>query len=212
MGWTFIHNATKQQVIDERTAPRDWTLADDDYTRRYCNNPPGTRIQSIVLAFRVVRDSLWYVRETTTTTPDGAQTFEKYIGLDMLENHGGWGYKSLDEAMGPYDWSCPPEFFDLVPDPPNEYAAEWRAKIRAAHPAPAAVQVLLLPAPPAPAGLCGYACFYNRQRAEVFAATVLQAQTEAARIFKVKPAKAYQISVNLCQRADGSEVVHTATY
>lgn len=209
MGWTFIRNATKQQVIDERLAPQDWTLADDNYTRRYSTNPPGTRIQSIVLAFRCVADSLWYVREVTTTTPDGTTTTTKYIALDMLENHGGWGYKAFDESMGPYDWTCPPEFFDLVPDPPNEYAANWRANIRKAHPAPAAAQVQLIPAPAAPTGLCGYVCFYNRQRIEVYAATSLQAQTEAARILKVKPAKAYQISVNLCHRADGSEVIHT---
>lgn len=212
MGWTFIPGATKQRVIDERLAPKDWTLKDDEYTRRYSQHAPGTRFQSLTLASRLVGNSLWYVREVTTTTPDGTSKTERFIALDMLDTHGGWGYKDLTESMGPYDWTCPPEFFELVPDPPNEYAAEWRAKIRAAHPAPAAVQVPLLPAPAVPSGLCGYVCFYNRHRVEVYAATVYQAQTEAARILKVKPAKAYQISVNLCQLADGSEVIHTPTF
>lgn len=66
-------------------------------------------------------------------------------------------------------------------------------------------------------GLYGYVCFYNptnsssgTKRVEVYAATLFAAQKEAARLLKVPPKKQYLISVNLCERPDGSEVIHTA--
>ena len=58
-------------------------------------------------------------------------------------------------------------------------------------------------------GKCGYVCFYNGKRIELYATSMFAAQAEAAIQFKVKSKFAYKISVNLCEREDGSEVVHT---
>ena len=130
MGWSFRRGATKQSVIDDRLGPWDVTTRPGD--EQWTGKAVGTRTQSVVLAFRCVGDSLWTVRETTVTTPDGQVMTEKWIGLDLLEpSSDGWGWKSMDEAMGPYDWSCPPEFLDMAPCPEGEYAAKWREKIRA---------------------------------------------------------------------------------
>ena len=54
--------------------------------------------------------------------------------------------------------------------------------------------------------LNGYVCFYNRKRYEVRARTSLEAQTAAAKFFKVK--KAYQIAVVLAEQ-DGKPVMHS---
>jgi hypothetical protein len=68
-------------------------------------------------------------------------------------------------------------------------------------------------------GLNGYVCFYNptnhgagAKRLEVYAATTFDAQKKAAEHWKVPAKKQYKISVNLCERADGSEVIHTPTF
>ena len=68
-------------------------------------------------------------------------------------------------------------------------------------------------------GLNGYVCFYNptnhssgAKRVEVYAATMFDAQKKAAERLKVPPKKQYLISVNLCERADGTEVIHTPTF
>ena len=58
----------------------------------------------------------------------------------------------------------------------------------------------------------GYIAIYKGKRIEVRAETAYKAEQEAARLLGVKPNKAYQISVTLCERADGSEVVHTADF
>ena len=60
------------------------------------------------------------------------------------------------------------------------------------------------------AGQCGYVCFYNGKRKEVYADSQYAAQRIAAELFGVKPKFSYKVSVTLCERADGSEVVHTA--
>jgi hypothetical protein len=85
-----------------------------------------------VLAYRCVGNSLWYVRETTTTKPDGTVTTEKWIGLSLLDKDGsyGWGHKDMEEAMGPYDDTCPVEFLDMAPQPDGEFCAKWRDAIR----------------------------------------------------------------------------------
>jgi hypothetical protein len=45
----------------------------------------------------------------------------------------GWGYKSMDESMGPAYYTCPLSYLDMVPMPDSPYAREWREKVREYH-------------------------------------------------------------------------------
>ena len=58
----------------------------------------------------------------------------------------------------------------------------------------------------------GYICFYKGKRLEIRAATQYAAIQEVARLLKVPSKKEYQISATLAERADGTEVVHTADF
>lgn len=58
-------------------------------------------------------------------------------------------------------------------------------------------------------GLCGYVAFYRGKRTEVRAKTKLAAQEMAAK--KLGAKKSYEVNVELAERPDGSQVVHTAT-
>jgi hypothetical protein len=60
-------------------------------------------------------------------------------------------------------------------------------------------------------GQSGYVCLYNSKRKEVYADTQYAAQRIAAELFGVKPKFSYKVSATLCERADGSEVIHTAS-
>jgi len=119
MGWTFRRGASKETIIHDILEPWDTTATEETAKSWYGAKPAGTRTQSIVLAYRCVGNSLWYVRETTTTKPDGTVTTEKWIGLSLLDKDGsyGWGHKDMEEAMGPYDDTCPVE---------HGAAARWR--------------------------------------------------------------------------------------
>ncbi|WP_240754701.1 hypothetical protein [Parasulfuritortus cantonensis] len=41
----------------------------------------------------------------------------------------GWGYKDLCESMGPYYYTCPLSYLDMVP----VANADWRGQVRAWH-------------------------------------------------------------------------------
>lgn len=56
----------------------------------------------------------------------------------------------------------------------------------------------------------GYICFYDGKRIEVYAETAYKAQLEAIKQFNPPKSKKHLISVVLAERADGSQVVHTA--
>lgn len=58
-------------------------------------------------------------------------------------------------------------------------------------------------------GANGYIALYKGKQAEVWAKTSYDAQQLAAKFFKAK--KSYDVSVHLCERADGTEVLQTIT-
>lgn len=41
-----------------------------------------------------------------------------------------FGYKDMDESMGPVATNCPAWILDLLTEPPNEHAREWRERCR----------------------------------------------------------------------------------
>ncbi len=83
---------------------------------------PGKR-----LASRVIGNHHWYLAETNGTT---------WIGLDLMQGGGsrdpGWGYKDLDETVGPTALDCPLSFLDRASEPVH-YAIEWRQRVREHH-------------------------------------------------------------------------------
>lgn len=123
----------------------------------------------------------------------------KFISVMVWEDG---AHKEMDEVCGPYYYNCPVEWLDEVPQPDHTYAAGyasgWRAEVRRR-------------ATPKTA-LNGYVCFYQGKRVEVYAETVLAAQKKVAAELHVPSKKEYLISVNLCERPDGSEVLHTADF
>jgi len=61
-------------------------------------------------------------------------------------------------------------------------------------------------------GDCGYIATYKGKRAELYAPSLYKAQQLAAVHFKVPAKKDYLVSVGLAEHADGSDVIHTATF
>jgi hypothetical protein len=56
----------------------------------------------------------------------------------------------------------------------------------------------------------GYIAIYKGKQIEVYAESSYQAQLEAAKQFKAK--KSYDVSVYLCERADGSTVTQSTCF
>lgn len=60
-----------------------------------------------------------------------------FIAVILVSGERGeWGYKDMDESMGPNEASCPLRLLNLIPNPdpdPASYSTEWRARVRAFH-------------------------------------------------------------------------------
>lgn len=70
----------------------------------------------------------WYlVRERATGL--------HWIGLDLLQSGrgDGWGYKDLDETVGPTACDCPLAYLAAPHADRDGWAAQWRERVRAYH-------------------------------------------------------------------------------
>jgi hypothetical protein len=77
---------------------------------------------------------LWSVAEITakdnSTAGLKAGQVLKLICCDLLDRSGStWGVKRLDEAMGPFYFSCPLRFLDMA----DELSTSWRESVRKFH-------------------------------------------------------------------------------
>lgn len=62
------------------------------------------------------------------------ETWMLVVKINRYRGYENFVYKEMDESMGPYENDCPAKLLDLLeqrtPEPPNEYAAEWRKRCR----------------------------------------------------------------------------------
>ena len=129
MGWLFKSGSTRRELIAERI--EGWERTHDN----------GLRITTTCLAhcYRggCFSGVLWSVWERTFEKD--AQPTEKpqrWIQCDLLyfnKRHDGWGYKDMEESMGPYYYSCPQKYLDLVPLDIYGGNAEWREQVIEHH-------------------------------------------------------------------------------
>ena len=93
---------------------------DTGYGRLYfdVHKDTAARGQLLVsaLAFLAASGALWAVWERQFRK-DGVESepSERWITCDLLRHEGdsGWGYKDLDESMGPFSYSCPLTYLEV---------------------------------------------------------------------------------------------------
>jgi hypothetical protein len=76
---------------------------------------------------------LWWACET--------KTGERFIMLMLISGSRApqsWGYKDIDESMGPVEVDCPLDLLDLTGEPKGDHqgaqwARDWRKRVRAYH-------------------------------------------------------------------------------
>lgn len=110
MGWLFCYDSKKALIAD-----RVKTYEDDN-------------MKLVTLAHAIRGNCLWMVKEVTAKK---ANTTERFIELDLMQKNGSipgcaWGYKDMEEAMGPYYYSCPLSYLDMAP----ETCPRWREGVR----------------------------------------------------------------------------------
>jgi hypothetical protein len=128
MGWLFTYGQTRAQLIQR------------------CLHGGASPSGYTPLDHAVVGTHLWVVFERTdirsnpedkTADPPASPRSapERFIALYLLRSKRryGWGYKAIDEGMGPVEVDCPLRLLDLAGTPQGEYSAAWRERVRAAR-------------------------------------------------------------------------------
>ncbi len=118
MGWYYGYGS-RASLIAEVT--KGW------------DNPTG---KLTCIAKCTTGNNLWTVFERTIkANGDAPERTQRWICLFMIRRAGGdWGYKSVDEEMGPTYYNCPLKYIKLAEEKPAPsemaYATEWRAAVR----------------------------------------------------------------------------------
>lgn len=88
----------------------------------------GNGVKTLKRCFR--GNNMWAVQETK-----GGVVFACLYMLHgnprVTNDPCNWGYKDVDETMGPYQTDFPVSWLDLLSPTESKYAVEWRAAVRA---------------------------------------------------------------------------------
>lgn len=113
MGWTYSYN---------------WPTRKDLIKHLLVNE--GSKYKAV--RHCCVGNHLWVVFEATLE-----EKTVRNICLFKMQFHTKdypyWGYKDIDESMGPNEVTCPLSYIDMCTEPTSEYSHEWREEVRAYH-------------------------------------------------------------------------------
>lgn len=124
MGWLFLYEHTKRKMIIADRC-RSWS--------RIGHNGALMTSRVVAQCYRgnPGRGVLWSVREWYNEKT--GESTDRIICCDLLEysrRDGCWGYKSMDEGMGPCYYSCPQKYLDMTPADINPcFNASWREAV-----------------------------------------------------------------------------------
>ena len=145
MGWLFTYGQKRAALIAERSKGQEWARSD------------GVLVKDAVLAhcYRggVFKGTFYAVHERTVYVTDGPPDVERWIEVTLMQCHNyqgygmSWGYKDMEETMGPNEVSCPLGYLAMVPERTcaadcancaaghcsRKWARDWRTRVRAYH-------------------------------------------------------------------------------
>lgn len=126
MGWTYPHGLNRKQLIAQRVT--GWERDTGEMLVK------STCLKHCYRG-NVFSGVLWSVWERNfTKNGEEVQPSERWIQCDLLRcDQGEWGYKDMEESMGPYYYSCPLSYLELVPIDRFGGNVEWREQVVEHH-------------------------------------------------------------------------------
>lgn len=114
MGWYYTDGASRKDIITECTT---------GYT-----SETGTFCKALRHCCRgSVLYVLWEIKTINGIT-------QRYIGIYLLRGHkDGWGYKPMDESMGPFYYECPLSYIEEAGPTEDKGSNQWRELVKRHH-------------------------------------------------------------------------------
>ena len=121
MGWDYTHkpkHLTTKEFLLHHSGALSWT------------NEPAiyTVLDTAIVNLRTFYAAVERVDKATQERQVWAAVF--LLDYAPKERHN-FGWKSMDETMGPNEAACPERILDLLTPTSNEYALTWRSRCRA---------------------------------------------------------------------------------
>jgi len=114
MGWDFGSYESKQEFVDSLTQSYE-----DEGAFYTC------------MEHKSYSGVMWSVWQRLDKKSGKAS---REIWCDLIKGSAPhFGHKAMSESMGPFYYSCPLEYLDLVPDPESKYSKGWRDEVRKFH-------------------------------------------------------------------------------
>lgn len=111
MGWTYpLHTKTRAQLVQWLRRPERF----------------GEHLELVRAC--ASGSHHWYLMRIK-------ETGLHWIGLDLMQGARGegWGYKDLDESVGPCAHDCPLVYLSAPHEPRDGWALEWRKRVQEHH-------------------------------------------------------------------------------
>ena len=129
MGWTFMPFSTRRETINGLVESREWVQKDGSKVERKCIAKcyKGSSFAGTLYAVfedKVTKDGV------AIPLPDHRWIFIALLRYSNYQNERSWGYKDMEESMGPCESKCPLSYFDMVPCPDSNEARRWRERCR----------------------------------------------------------------------------------
>lgn len=119
MGWTFSHATEYKNGRVDRKAECDKVI----------NSQTETRTDTVLKS--VMKGTTYYA--AVETIKNGTREVWAAVFLtssDKKDPYWNFGYKDMDETMGPYKYDCPARILDLLTPTDNAAANYWRNECR----------------------------------------------------------------------------------
>jgi hypothetical protein len=127
MGWLFMPRSS----MGGHATPKAYLDAQFTYTR---DLGEGRTSGLRVLASACVGNRVYYAAVQAMENGRGGEIVAAVCLVrwnPRSPTHEHFGYKSMDESMGPCEADCPARILDLLSPTSIEYALDWRARCRA---------------------------------------------------------------------------------
>lgn len=126
MGWTVHYNSTRSEIIADVT--KGWECPPKPEVGKV-----GGKVECLTKCYKgsAWKGTLWVLFQTTEYREP--VVIKRWIGCFLLEYYkedNGWGYKDMEESMGPCYYNCPLSYLDMANDGIHE---EWRKAVREYH-------------------------------------------------------------------------------
>ena len=132
MGWTTCYNAKNWKWEKGRRVVDRKAECDNELTWENRDKETGALLNTCKVLKSSMVGRVYYAAVEVVNCATGKRSVSAAVWLTCGRSNDGtvWGYKDMDETVGPYYYDCPASILAILSETENETANEWRRLCR----------------------------------------------------------------------------------